>query len=84
MYSKKDFAKALKEKVKNKEDLEAIGSWSHDVYLEYWDVKDADFLNLLLTLNKMELGPEFEFSYKRLDEIADDLIAGKKEINLDY
>lgn len=39
MYTKRDFAKALKEKVKNKEDF---------------------------------------------DEIADDLIAGKEEINLDY
>jgi hypothetical protein len=29
----------------------------------------------------MELGPEFAFSYEELEQIADDLIAGK-EVNL--
>ena len=32
----------------------------------------------------MELGPEFSLSYKRLNEIADDLINGKKDVNLIY
>ena len=34
-------------------------------------------MELLLTLNKMELGPEFAYTYEELEQIADDLIAGK-------
>jgi len=48
------------------------------------DVNDTEFNNLLLALNGMSLGQEFSFSYKRLHEIANDLIAGKKNINLAY
>ena len=44
---------------------------------------DNDFRHILLTLNYMEDGPEFELSYKRLNEIADDLISGR-QVNLDY
>ena len=83
MYSKKDFGRALKEKVRNQEEVRDIGSWAFEIYLD-WDAKDAKFLNLLLTLNKMELDPGFAFSYQRLEEIADALIAGKETINLDY
>lgn len=84
MYTKVDFANELKTKILNKQDVMEIGEWAYDIYLDYEDVNDIEFLNILLTLNKMELGDEFAFSYERLNEIADDLIAGKKDINLDY
>ena len=78
MYTRKDFGKSLKQWVLEKQDVALIGHWSYSVYLEYIDVLDLDFVDVLLTLNHMEDGPEFELSYKRLDEIADDLIAGRK------
>lgn len=54
-----------------------MNEWSHDVYQGDIDVKDVDFLNLLISLGTMELGPEFSLSYETLNKIADDLIVGK-------
>lgn len=60
-----------------KEDIELIGSLAFRICMNH--VRDDDMLHeLLLTLSTMEEGPEFAFSYKELDQIADDLIAGKE------
>ena len=53
-------------------------------YLGDSPVDDVEFNRILIILNTMEDGPEFEISYERLNEIADDLIAGKTNINMDY
>ena len=77
MYTKVQFGKDLKQRVSERESVKFIGRWAHSMYLDWLDYKDLDFLNLLLTLNTMDLGPEFAFTYEELDQIADDLIAGK-------
>jgi hypothetical protein len=77
MYTRLIFGKELKEKVKKREPLLEIGVWAHSTYLNYIDDVDLDFREILLTLNTMELGPEFAFTYEELNKIADDLIAGK-------
>lgn len=84
MYTKIQFGKELKEKVLKRQDVAEIGHWTYSVYLQYIeDINDPCFDNILLTLNKMEDGPEFTFTYERLNEIADDLIASN-DVNLDY
>ena len=77
MYSRKQFGIELKEKINQKESVSKIGEWAHSVYLQHIDDIDLDFRDILLTLNTMELGPEFAYSYEELLEIADALIAGK-------
>lgn len=84
MYTRADFGKELKERAVNEQNVSEIGNWTYSIYLEHIEDIDDEFRNILLTLNHMEDGPEFELSYQRLNEIADDLIAGKKDINLDY
>lgn len=84
MYTREKFGAELKEWVKTKQDVADIGHWAYSIYLDHIDDIDMEFRHILITLNYMEDGPEFALSYKRLDEIADDLIAGKKNINLDY
>lgn len=84
MYTRADFGKDLKERVTQQNDVREIGEWTYEVYLGDIPDDDAKFYNILLILNKMEYGPEFALSYKRLNEIADDLIAGKRNINMDY
>jgi len=84
MYTRADFGKGLKKIVTQKQDIPEIGAWAYEIYLSDIDSNDVEFLNILLILNCMENGYEFEMSYKRLNEIADDLIAGKKDINMDY
>lgn len=81
MYKRADFALALKDKIKKKQDVKEIGDWAYSVSLEN-DV-DQGFHHILITLSYMELGPEFALSYERLNEIAEDMIAGR-EVNLDY
>lgn len=83
MYTRAKFGTELKERVLKKQDTVEIGAWAFSMYWKYIEDIDDDFDEILLTLNKMELGPEFTFSYERLGEIADDLIAGRK-VNLDY
>jgi hypothetical protein len=78
MYTKLRFAKDLKDKVKQKQDTILIGIWADSVYIDYEDIKDLIFLELLSSLAMMELGSEFAFSYPMLNKIADDLIVGKE------
>lgn len=78
MYTRKQFGKELKEKVSMKQDIVEIGHWTYSIYLKHIDeINDQGFDDILLTLNTMEDGPEFAFTYEELNQIADDLIAGK-------
>lgn len=81
MYTRIMFGRELKDKLLHNVSAAEIGIWAHTTYLKYIEYIDLDFRDILLTLNGMELGPEFEFSYKMLNKIADDLIAGK-HVNL--
>lgn len=77
MYTKVQFGIDLKEILKRTRKPSEIGKWA---FITYWDhVTDLehDVREIALTLNTMEDGPEFEFSYDELEKIADDLIAGK-------
>jgi hypothetical protein len=82
IYTRQQFGKELKEKIQQKVDVAEIGRWSYDMYYKHMLDIDNDFQNFLIDLNAMEDGPEFEFSYKELDKIADRLIAGEKNIEL--
>ena len=78
MYTRIQFGKELKAKVLKRQDVSEIGHWAYSIYLKYIEeIDDPDFDNILLTLNTMEDGSEFAFSYEELNKIADDLIAGK-------
>ena len=81
-YTKKDFGLELKEKIKNKIDVAEIGRWAFSVYWEHMLEIDDDFQDFLTDLNAMEDDPQFEFSYEKLDQIADRLIAGEQNIEL--
>ena len=85
MYTRADFGRELKEKVTARKDRIQIGAWAYQMYMEHiTEINDVVFDEVLISLGTMEMGPEFHLSYERLGEIANDLIAGKKEINLDY
>lgn len=76
MNIKQVYGNELKKYVLARVPTEKIGLWAFSFYLEYIDEVDSDFEDTLLTLNKMELGPEFAFTHEELEKIADDLIAG--------
>ena len=84
MYTRALFGKELKEKLTQQQKIREIASWAYDVYLGKLDDNDVEFLNILLILNCMDNGEEFEISYKRLNEIANDLIDGKTNIDMGY
>ena len=75
--SKVQFGENLKKCVREKNSIQEIADWAYSVYLDWEDVQDVSFLRVLLSLNKMEIGLEFEYSYEELLEIAEDLIACK-------
>lgn len=77
MYTKLQFAKDLKIKVLEKQNIIDIGIWAYSIYLDWPNCEDDNFLDLLIDLSRMELGHEFEFTYKELEQIANDLISGK-------
>lgn len=82
MYTRQQFGKELKAKINEEVDVYDIGRWSYSMYYEHMFEIDDDFREFLITLNAMEDGPEFEFSYEELNKIADRLIAGEQNIKL--
>ena len=72
----------LKKYVLSEAPTEKIGEWAFSFYWKNIESIDSDFEDLLLNLNKMELGPEFAYSYEELLQIANDLIDGK-DVTLD-
>lgn len=77
MYTKIQFGKDLKEKVLKKEKVEFIGRWAHSAYWEHILNIEDDVIDIALDLSTMELGYQFAIPYEKLNQIADDLIAGK-------
>lgn len=78
MYTRKIFGLELKERVSKKQNITEIGRWAYWIYMEYInDINDDYFDEILLTLDGMQDGPEFSFTYEELNQLADDLIAGK-------
>lgn len=75
---KQAYGHELKKYVFAKAPTAKIGMWAFSFYWDNIEEIDSDFENILLTLNKMELGPEFAYSYEELLEIADALISGKQ------
>lgn len=78
MNSKQQFCQELKKRVMKRQNIAAIGCWMFTVYSDWPDRDDSVFLDLLLRLSTMSLGPEFAFTYEELNQIADDLIAGNE------
>ena len=81
MYTRKDFGRELKAKALMRQDVAEIGHWAYSMYLEHIEDIDDDFMDIIITLNTMEDGPEFAFTHEELNQIADDLIAGK-DVNI--
>ena len=77
MYTRVKFGTDLKKRLSKGQGIIEIGEWAYDIFLDHCDENDVVFLKLLLTINKMELGPEFAFTYEELIRIANDLIVGK-------
>ncbi len=81
MYTTISFGRELKTRVLQKQSVVEIGKWAYEIFLKNDGSLDDNFLNILITLNTMELGEEFSFSYNMLNRLADDLISGKE---IDY
>lgn len=81
-YTRKEFGLKLKEKIANREDVALIGRWAYAVYSEHMFDIDDDFQDFLIDLYTLDAGPEFELPYEKLDNVADRLIAGEKNIEL--
>jgi phage terminase large subunit len=77
-YTREEFGKELKQRVANKEEMESIAHWALIIYLDHCLEIDSTFIDILLTLNRMEDDPQFAYSYEELNQIADDLITGKE------
>lgn len=81
MYTKVQFGFDLKEILKKTKDPYEIGKWAFSTYWEHITDLEHGIRAIALTLNTMEDGPEFAFTYEELNKLADDLIAGNN-VNL--
>ena len=72
------FGKALKEQIQKGMDRAYIGGWAFSFHFRNIGQMNDALEDLVMTLATMELGEEFFFSYEKLDQIADELIAGKE------
>lgn len=58
-----------------KNSIQSISNWAHSLYIFDSVEIDSRLDDILLRLVMMDAGPEFELSYKKLENIADKLIA---------
>ena len=77
MYTPEYFGRDLKAMVKAKLPHEEIASWASEVLFRHNRDINRDFEEVLERLDMMSFGPEFYFSYEKLERIANDLLAGK-------
>ena len=70
-YSKKEFAKALKEQLDLGYEPKRIGSWAHQMYLQYCGRIDKELEEIMVDLFVLEEGPEFELPESKLRELVD-------------
>ena len=77
VYTREYFARELKNRMQQGQAAEEIGAWAYKVYFFYLGKLDSDFEQMLKALAVMEEGPGFAFTYEELNQIADDLLAGK-------
>lgn len=76
--NKKEFGIKLKDFINKRKSMQEIAMWIHGVYISYYDnYSEPVFYELLYNLMMMDAGPEFEYSYEELEDIADRLIAGQ-------
>lgn len=75
--TKQDVGYELKRLIKEQNDIEVISDWAHTLYAQYLTEAGSNLDDVLLVLVTMDAGPEFELSYERLNEIAEQLIAGE-------
>jgi hypothetical protein len=68
------FARELKERVFYRQNRYDLGHWAFSIFL---DIK-SDFGSILYAIATMESDPQFWYSYENLDQIADELLTGKK------
>ena len=78
MYTKIQFGKDLKQRVIARENVEFIGRWAFSTYWKHMLDIEEDVIDIALHLGTMELGYQFALSYEKLNQVADDLIAGKE------
>ena len=64
--------------LKKTQDPCEIGKWAFSTYWEHITDLEHDVRAIALTLNTMEDGSEFFFTYEELQKMADDLIKGEK------
>lgn len=83
-YTRMHIGAELKYKVLHKHSIQEISSWAYSLYLNTED-REREVDSVLMSLGGMDCGEEgeFDYSYERLSEIADDLIAGW-DVNLNY
>ncbi len=81
IYTRQQCGKELKDKIQNKVDVATIGRWAYAMYSKHMCDIDDDFKRFLKNLDAMDAGPEFKLSYEELDQIADRLIAGERNID---
>ncbi len=77
-YTPELFGEVLKRKIAERNSIEAIANWAYDVQIYICKDRNDWFYDLVLTMEMMGIGEEFEYTYEELEKIANDLIAGKE------
>ncbi|RCK54289.1 hypothetical protein TH25_03035 [Thalassospira profundimaris] len=67
---KKEFGRMLEEVLGRTSDVSFLSNWAYEIFLDRQHNMDAEVRELLLDLNHMDDGPEFEFTTGELSEIA--------------
>lgn len=72
-YSKKQFAQELKEQLDYGFDVVRISQWAYGVYLDSRELEPG-LIDIIMQVQGMDSGPEFEFTENELRKLADELL----------
>lgn len=77
MYTKREFAIELKERIAEKQSPQRIADWAYEVFndcINHYPQKDKGLLQILYDVRSMEIEKEYEVYGQKLNKIADKLI----------
>lgn len=77
MYTKREFAIELKERISEKQSPQRIADWAYDVFndcINHYPQKDKDLLQILYDVRSMEIEKEYKVYGQKLNKIANKLI----------
>ena len=80
MYTKQQLGKELKENISKTFNTDQIARWAEDIHASHCLELSKELYGIVEILSMMSLGPEFEYSKKQIELLAEKLINNESNV----